>query len=110
MTSLVSIWKGCRFIFAKNITILYISIVKKQDKIEPDFIVDKLTNSIENVQSGDRFPTEISLLTKADIKSIIIKKGWRFNWNNEMKQPERDVFKLTIVNNPTIFKDLLAWK
>ena len=35
-----------------------------------DFIIDKLTNSIENVQSGDSFPTDISLLTIEELKKI----------------------------------------
>lgn len=38
--------------------------MKKRKKIGLDFEVDKLTNSIENVKSGDSFPTEISLLKK----------------------------------------------
>jgi len=56
-----------------------------------DFVIDKLTNSIENVQSGDSFLTDISLLTVADLKNITVKNGWRFNWRNEIKIPERDV-------------------
>jgi hypothetical protein len=39
-------------------------MANKQSKAQ-DFIVDKLTNSIENVQSGDSFQTAVSLLTKA---------------------------------------------
>jgi hypothetical protein len=35
--------------------------VKKQQASGLDFQIDKLTNSIENIQSGDSFPTEISL-------------------------------------------------
>jgi len=35
-----------------------------------DFIIDKLTNSIENVITGDSFATEISVLTRNDLKSI----------------------------------------
>ena len=73
-----------------------------------DFIIDKLTNSIENVQSGDSFPTEISLLTNADLKTITKKNGWRFNWQNDIKLPERDVFKLTISNNPNIIQGLIS--
>ena len=44
--------------------------MKKQVKIELDFEVDKITNSIENVISGDRFATDISLITKADLKLV----------------------------------------
>lgn len=44
--------------------------------------------------------TEISLLTTSELRKITKKSGWRFNWNNEFKHPERDIFKLTIINNP----------
>ncbi len=82
--------------------------MKKQQKIPLDFVIDKLTNSIENVQSGDSFPTEVTLLSIAELKSITKKKGWRFNWKNEMKHPERDVFKLTIANNPNIIQGIIS--
>ena len=65
--------------------------MKKQQNIGLDFVIDKLTNSIENVQSGDSFPTEISLLTRTELKNITKKTGWKFNWVNEIKVPERDV-------------------
>lgn len=58
-------------------------------KIELDFIIDKLTNSIENVKTGDSFPTEISLLNSEELKLIIKKNGWNFNWNKEFQQPEK---------------------
>ena len=73
-----------------------------------DFIIDKLANSIENVISGDSFCTEISVLTKAELKLVTKKKGWLFNWSDEYKQPEREVYKLTIVGNPTIIQGLIC--
>ena len=73
-----------------------------------DFIIDKLTNSIENVHSGDSFPTDISLLTATEAKNITKKIGWRFNWASEIKIPERDVFKLTITNNPNIVQGIIS--
>jgi hypothetical protein len=82
-------------------------IVKRQHEIKLNFEIDKLTNSIENVKSGDSFPTEISLLTKVDIKGLTKKNRWQFNWNNEFKIPTRDVYKLTISNNPTIIQGLI---
>lgn len=42
--------------------------MSKVSKIELDFIVDKLTNSIENVLSRDSFQTEISLFTSVELK------------------------------------------
>ena len=73
-----------------------------------DFIVDKLTNSIENVVTGDSFATEVSVITLKDLKSVTKKNGWDFNWRVEFKEPARDVFKLTIVNNQNIIQGLVS--
>jgi len=80
----------------------------KKKIIGLDFIVDKLTNSIENVVTGDSFPTDISVVSRDDLKLTTKKNGWVFNWLSEFKQPERDVFKLTIVNNPNVIQGLLS--
>jgi hypothetical protein len=82
--------------------------MKKPTEIGLDFTIDKLTNSIENIQTGDNFPTEISLLSNSELKSITKKNGWNFNWKNEFKQPEKDVYKLTIIGNPRIIQGLVS--
>ncbi|MDO5664365.1 MAG: hypothetical protein Q4G63_03785 [Bacteroidia bacterium] len=82
--------------------------MKKQESIELDFEIDKLTNSVENVLSGDSFPTEISLLTKTELKNITKKSRWQFNWKNELLSPTREVYKLTITNNPNIIQGLVS--
>jgi len=61
--------------------------VKKQRKIGLDFEVDKLTNSIENVITGDSFATDVSIVTLADLKNITKKNKWQFDWKFEYKQP-----------------------
>jgi len=73
-----------------------------------DFEIDKLTNSIENVITGDRFPTDITLISNADLKLISKKNGWLFDWKIEFKQPEKDVYKLTIVNNQSVIQGLIS--
>ena len=73
-----------------------------------DFIVDKLTNSIENIITGDSFATDISIITTNDLKVITKTKSWLFNWREEFKDPIRDIYKLTIVNNPTIIQGLIS--
>ena len=73
-----------------------------------DFVIDKLTNSIENITTGDSFATEISLLTSIDLKLITKTRGWLFNWKEEHKDPVKDVYKLTIVNNPMIIQGLIS--
>lgn len=82
--------------------------MKKKQASGLDFQIDKLTSSIENIQSGDSFPTEISLLTGLELKSITRKNGWRFNWSTEFKIPARDVYKLTISNNPNIIQGVVS--
>ncbi|RLD61167.1 MAG: hypothetical protein DRJ01_08380 [Bacteroidetes bacterium] len=73
-----------------------------------EFEIDELTNSIRNVITNDSFQTTISRITKSDLKSITKKKGWLFNWRKELGFPERDVFKLTIVNNQHIIQGLIS--
>ena len=73
--------------------------MQKQTKYHNDFIIDRLTNSIVNTISGDSFPTEVSLLSKTDLKQAQKKNGWLFNWRQELGLPDREVYKLTIVNN-----------
>jgi hypothetical protein len=82
--------------------------VRKRKEIELDFVIDKLTNSIENVNSGDSFQTEVSLLNKTDLKNVTKNKGWQFNWTNEFKILNREVYKLTIANNPTIVQGIIS--
>lgn len=82
--------------------------MKKDFKFELDFVIDKLTNSIINVISGDSFQTEISLMTKNDLKNITKKNAWNFNWKFEFQDISKEVYKLTIVNNPNIIQGLLS--
>ena len=82
--------------------------MKKNRKIGLDFEVDKLTNSIENVITGDSFPTDITIITAADLKNVTKKNGWQFDWKIEFKQPAKDVYKLTIVNNQSIIQGLIS--
>ena len=82
--------------------------MKGKKPISNGFIIDKLTNSIENVVTGDSFATEISILTPSDHKNILKKQGWQFNWKLESNYPERDVYKLTIVGNPNIIQGLVS--
>ena len=82
--------------------------MNKLKDIGLSFEIDKLTNSIENVNSGDSFPTEISLLSIAEVKGLNKKNGWKFDWKSEFKIPSRDVYKLTIANNPNIIQGMVS--
>lgn len=82
--------------------------MKTNKPIHLDFVVDKLTNSIENTISGDSFATEVLRLTKSDLKQLTKKNGWNFDWKKELGDNSKEVFKLTIPNNPSIIQGLLS--
>lgn len=82
--------------------------MKKQKQFGLDFEIDKLTNSIENVVTGDSFATVIIRISNNDLKTINTKNGWVFNWRTEFQHPEREVYKLTIVNNQTVIQGLIS--
>ena len=81
--------------------------MKKKQNQYIDFIVDKLTNSIENVLTGEVFDTEITQLTTKDIK-LIKKTDWQFDWIIEIKDITKEVYKLTSFNTPTIIQGLIS--
>jgi hypothetical protein len=81
--------------------------VKKRQVRHIDLEIDKLTNSIENSLTGEVFDTEITQLSKPDLRAIK-KSEWVFDWKLEFRTPKNEVYKLTTVNNPTIIQGLLS--
>ncbi|GAB5465882.1 MAG: hypothetical protein Kapaf2KO_13180 [Candidatus Kapaibacteriales bacterium] len=82
--------------------------MKEEKKIELDFLIDRLTNSIQNTISGDSFSTQVSRFTINDSKLIIKQKGWNFDWIAELENDFNEVYKLSIINNPNIIQGLLS--
>jgi len=82
--------------------------VKRSKQTGLDFEIDKLTNSIENVFTGDSFPTDITRISGKTLDGINRKNGWLFLWMREFEHPEREVYKLTIDNNQTIVQGLIS--
>jgi hypothetical protein len=83
--------------------------VNKRQKNHLDFEIDSLTNSIVNTFTNDSFETDITYLTKTDLKTVTKKKGWLFNWSKELRLNDREVYKLSIVNNPNIIQGLISF-
>ncbi len=81
--------------------------MKKAQKTFIDIEIDKLTNSIENVFSGDIFDTEVIQLLIKDNKQIK-KSDWLFDWNQQLKLAGRETYKLVIENNATIIQGLIS--
>ena len=82
--------------------------MKQRKESGLDFVIDQLTNSIQNVVTGDSFATEVSVLTAKDLDGVTKRSGWLFNWKAEIKDPVKDVYKLTIVHNPGIIQGLIS--
>lgn len=86
---------------------VYLS-VKKSGKYSISVEIDKLTNSIINIISGDSFATDVLEVKREDLKNIKKQNGWLFSWNNELKLTDRKVYKLTIQGNPNIIQGLIS--
>jgi hypothetical protein len=91
--------------FLKDISYLY--RVKKEKKILVEIEIDKLTNSIENVVSGDIFDTDVIQLFSKDTRQIN-KTDWQFNWQGQLKLVDREVYKLVIKDNVKIIQGLIS--
>jgi len=74
-----------------------------------DIEIDKLTNSIENAFSGDRFDTEVIPISKEDLKLVKKGNGWNFDWKYEIDQPERQIYKLSIIGNANVIQGLVSF-
>ena len=75
--------------------------------MEQSFIIDKLTDSILNTISGDSFQTEVSKLTTIDLINITKKNNWKFDLKSEFNDIQKEVYKLSIVNNSKIIHYLV---
>ena len=72
-----------------------------------DFIVDKLTNSIQNKLTGESLETVIVRLGKDDFVSLRGLK-WTFDWTAEIKDPDRVVHALITKENPSFWHGLVS--
>jgi hypothetical protein len=73
-----------------------------------DFEIDKLTNSIVRVVSGEVFETEVLLIHKADLQTTTQKNGWKFNWKKEFI-PTKNVYKLVTTKEPLTIQGLISF-
>ncbi len=76
--------------------------------INQGFLIDTLTNSIQNRITGDSFKTNIVLLDKKDIEKLRGNKKWLFDWVKEFNTNGRFVYKLTLENNKNITQGLIS--
>jgi hypothetical protein len=68
--------------------------------MELDFEIDKITESIENAETGESLDTLVLPVTKADFEVVTKKSGWLFDWKQEFSEPEHRVYKLVTAKEP----------
>lgn len=81
--------------------------MRKHNEIEVDFVIDKLTNSIENTITNEIFNTEVTQIYFKESKQIKTKE-WVFDWKKEFKNSANEIYKLTTINNQTIIQGLIC--
>ena len=75
-----------------------------------DFEIDKLTESIENVQTGESLETLVIPITSDDLKDLTKKNGWRFDWKIEFSDKDRNVCKLVTKKEPSVIQGLVSFE
>jgi hypothetical protein len=56
--------------------------------MELDFEIDKITESIENAETGETLDTLVLPVMQTDLKQVTKKNGWLFDWKLELSKPE----------------------
>ena len=78
--------------------------------MELDFEIDKITESIENAQTGETFDTLVLPLAKTDLEQVTRKNGWLFDWKQEISEPEKQVYKLITEQEPQTIQGLVSFE
>jgi hypothetical protein len=76
--------------------------------MELDFEIDKITESIENAETGETLDTLVLPVTKTDLKEVTKKNGWLFDWKLEFSVPEKQVYKLVAEQEPQTIHGLVS--
>jgi hypothetical protein len=78
--------------------------------MELDFEIDKITESIENAETGETLDTLVLPVTQADLQETTKKNGWFFDWKFEYNQTEHQVYKLIAEIEPQTIQGLVSFE
>ena len=87
---------------------MYICRKFEMQEMRLEFEIDKLTRSIEDAVTGDILSTDIFPFEKNDLSQITKKMGWKFNWKKEFSGADKQVFKLVVVQQPSVIQGLVC--
>jgi len=72
-----------------------------------DFVIDKLSSSIEHIGTGKIFDTRLVQLYPSDSDKIS-SLDWQFDWIQELGSNDREVYALTTLEEPSIIQGLIS--
>jgi hypothetical protein len=76
-----------------------------------DAYIDKITNSIEIAATGQSIDTKVLPVQASDLKSIIKKNGWNFDWKSEYNRNEKiKIIKLVTADDPLFIQGLASYE
>ena len=75
--------------------------------MELDFEIDKITESIENSQTGEVYKTLVLPINMSDLLSVNKKNNWLFDWKLEFSQQEHKIYKLITEIEPNYIQGLI---
>jgi hypothetical protein len=76
--------------------------------MELSFEIDKITESIELAKTGERFETVVFSVKEQDLKTVTKANGWKFNWKQEFKQQQRQVYRLATEKEINLIQGLVS--
>lgn len=76
--------------------------------MEIDIEIDKMTNSIEDVETGEVLKTLVLPVNKADLKDVTKKNGWKFDWKLVFSEVGHTMYKLVTKKEPDVIQGLIA--
>ena len=77
--------------------------------MELDFEIDKITELIESVETGERFDTLVLPVGEADLRGVTKKNGWLFDWKSELE--DYQVYKLVVTEKePDVIQGLVSFE
>jgi len=78
--------------------------------MELDFEIDKITESIEDAETGEALDTLVLPVTKDDLKEVTKKNGWKFDWKQELNQTGHQMYKLVTKKEPQTIQGLVSFE
>lgn len=70
-------------------------------------LIGKRSNYIEDRLTDERYYIDILPLSRHDLKQVLKKNGWHFNWRSEFLHKHHTVYKL-IIQGDTILQGLIS--